>query len=56
MTSVNDVANMFGCDMPTEADPIGNCAVNASMDGTMADPKANQLCDKVIEDQRLTSS
>ena len=39
MQKVNDVANMWGCTMPSEdMEKPSNCPVNATMDGTLANP------------------
>ena len=51
MQKVNDVANMWGCTMPSEhSGPTpSTCPVNASLDGTLANPGAEpEFCDKVI--------
>jgi hypothetical protein len=46
MGKVNDVANMWGCSKGEL--PGGSlCAVEADMEGNLADPAGNQLCDKV---------
>ena len=52
MQRVNDVANMWGCQMPS-ADHDGNCAVEATMDGTVAAPDTPELCDKVIANDAI---
>lgn len=54
MAKVNDVANMFGCDINKAVGATGACAVNASLDGTVANPQSDpQLCDRVIADDAV---
>jgi hypothetical protein len=51
MQKVNDVANMWGCAMPSEhsGSTPSNCPVNATLDGTLAEPGVDpEFCDKVI--------
>ena len=51
MQRVNDVANMWGCNMPNPRTPTkdSNCPVNATMDGTVANPETDpQFCDRII--------
>ena len=54
MAKVNDVANMFGCDLNKAPGAPGACAVNASLDGTVARPASEpQLCDRIIADDAV---
>jgi hypothetical protein len=51
MQKVNDVANMWGCTMPSEhsGSAPSTCPVNASLDGTLANPGTDpEFCDKII--------
>ena len=54
MQRVNDVANMWGCEMGLPSSHPKACAVDATMDGTLAYPQTtNQLCDRVIADDAV---
>ena len=54
MQRVNDVANMWGCQMGLPSKDPNACVVDADADGFVSAPKTTkQLCDRVVADDAV---